>query len=644
MRAASLAILFTLTGCNFEGQFERYCFETKKCRCEGGECCAERNEECGELGCCDGMPCTNGRCAGDVELKFDPAQFSLGDVPPANSMQAVRLSNVGNRESGRLRFELTSDTEAVVLDDSQCRDRSLAPDESCSVTVFLRPHAVGSTFARLDAIGELGSTTMYFDAHWGAQLILNEGLATYGTRLVSEPPGIDCPGACSFFFPSGTSVVLSAIAGPAISFALGPPCEGGVPCTVLMDQARNIKVDVVPWLRIVLQDPTIPGFGQMRIEPGDLLCKTYPDPGDCSFPLSGPIRLRPEQFIGNLPVGRAPWKDGPCQRQEPECVLDVEGPVKITTSFELPNQIFRSNSIALSSIGPDGAGADRACEEILPGSIAWLFTSTRDPRLSLGNFRGWMDESSGALLLDQISDAASGRVRAEVRFFAPIVSGLRADGTLPAPSEVCGDFTQTTGSMVGGSSVYGGVRWFHDPLSPSIPCSGSGIVLCFERRTEVIPVERPTPSRIRQAFVSSPWIPLGGVTAADLQCGTDATAAGLSGTFRALVGPTGMTAAERFTIPPDTVWANVTGVRVQGGINLWPYLNVDAQGRVVLSDGSLASGTFVWSDGQNTGDDVTCTSWTGGSGTGSVRLLEGGAGYQLAPCSTAQRLLCFEDD
>jgi hypothetical protein len=197
--------------------------------------------------------------------------------------------------------------------------------------------------------------------------------------------------------------------------------------------------------------------------------------------------------------------------------------------------------------------------------------------------------------------------------------------------------------MVTGSGGYGGTRWFHDPLTPPLSCDGQASVLCLERRTEVLPIYRPAPSRIRQAFVSTPWIPLGGVTAADQHCGADATGAGLSGSYRALVGGTGVTAAERFTLAPDTVWANVSGGRVRTGIAPWPYLNVDAHGRVVASDGNVASGTFLWSDGPNTGDDQTCTSWTG-TGTGAVRLMEGNGVYQTVSCATAQRLLCFEDD
>lgn len=650
MRWLALGVVLTLVGCDFEAQFERYCFETGNCRCTGADCCAERGQDCAALPCCDGMQCTNdGKCGGDVQLSFEPSPFSLGEVPPFQAPQTVRLSNTGVVPTGPLSFQLSPTIDEVVLDDSDCRDKSLASGESCSLVLSLRAHRPAQLYFQITAFGRFGTAGTYFDARWGAGLSLVEGSEAHGTRLVSDPPGIDCPGSCDVRFDAGTTVVLSANDVPAVSILLESPCDGGLPCTLAMDQERHMNVEVVPWLHLVLQTtPDATSQGQVRIEPGAQVCEVA-NGGDCELGLSGLLTLSPERgrTYGYLSLGRAPWKDGPCQGQEPACMLEVQGPVLVTTVFGRPNATG-SFIINVSEIGPDGAGADRVCQQYFSSSsFAWVFTSTHDPRLALGDFRGWSATYSWDPLLDRISDATSGRVRSEPfpgAYDMAMVSGLRPDGGLPAPSDVCADFTSTVGTMVRGTGGYGGVRWFYDPLAPPLPCAGAATVLCLEARTELLVLDAPAPSRVRQAFVSTPWVPLGGVAAADQHCGADATGAGLSGTFRALVGPTGMTAGERFSLPPDTAWANVTGTRVYRGISTWPYLNIDVQGRVVASDGNVASGTFVWSDGPNTGDDQTCSSWTGSGGTGAVRLLEGGGVYQLASCSTAQRLLCFEDD
>jgi hypothetical protein len=61
--------------------------------------------------------------------------------------------------------------------------------------------------------------------------------------VVSNPAGIGCPSTCTASFPSGTSVVLSAIAAQGATFQgwSGAGCTGTGTCTVAMTQAQSVS-------------------------------------------------------------------------------------------------------------------------------------------------------------------------------------------------------------------------------------------------------------------------------------------------------------------------------------------------------------------------------------------------------------------
>jgi hypothetical protein len=60
-------------------------------------------------------------------------------------------------------------------------------------------------------------------------------------RVMSLPPAIDCPGACSAAFPDGTSVTLAASAmdiGLFVNWA--GDCTGAMGCFVSMDREAQV--------------------------------------------------------------------------------------------------------------------------------------------------------------------------------------------------------------------------------------------------------------------------------------------------------------------------------------------------------------------------------------------------------------------
>jgi hypothetical protein len=70
--------------------------------------------------------------------------------------------------------------------------------------------------------------------------MLSVGISGPG-RVMSLPPAIDCPGACSAAFPEGTSVTLAAAAMDIGLFVnWSGDCTGAMGCFVSMDREAQV--------------------------------------------------------------------------------------------------------------------------------------------------------------------------------------------------------------------------------------------------------------------------------------------------------------------------------------------------------------------------------------------------------------------
>lgn len=77
--------------------------------------------------------------------------------------------------------------------------------------------------------------------------LLLEPLGT-GGRIVSDPPGLDCPGACSAMFPLGYQLTLTAIAEPSFVFdSWSQGCSGSDPrCLFSLTDAMRVSFSFKP--------------------------------------------------------------------------------------------------------------------------------------------------------------------------------------------------------------------------------------------------------------------------------------------------------------------------------------------------------------------------------------------------------------
>ncbi len=179
-------------------------------------------------------------------------------------------------------------------------------------------------------------------------------------------------------------------------------------------------------------------------------------------------------------------------------------------------------------------------------------------------------------------------------------------------------------------------------LAWSTPRNGSCVqqfhLICAERG-RVVPVPPPAETG-RIAFVTETlWFGNDGLAGADALCATEATAAGLPGTFRAWLGSSAGGPDARFSTTGEP-WRRVDGPRLAPtaaafltGDPLTTFANRTAQGAVVSTN------TWTGADGQH------CSDWTGaGNGTvgnpGSIGSERRAAFAQL--CGLPNAVLCLE--
>ena len=629
MKRRGLLAVLLLAGCNFEQEFATYCVNTGYCRCSAGDCCAEVEQDCAVLGCCDGMICTaSGRCEGDVSLHFDPPTVALrtDDVGETDT-QHIRLVNVGTRTTFDLLVEAPGVTD-IAVDSGNCV--ILRGGEACDITLVYSPRVYGAQQLELRAIANNNTATATINGQAGIRVFVDYQSSWPG-EVFSEPPGILCPSTrCDLYVARGTAVTVRADSATGVAAFAGPPCNS-FPCTFRLDSDLSITARFEPFLTLNPGQPA--GHVQVNSE--------FCDFGPCRYAIAGRTTLTPFRSI--YQSAALPWTTGPCANQEPACVLDLVAPVVVDVQYADINGAFLVGPMRPIDVGPDGAEADVRCGA---GNVAWVFTSRRDPRIVLAASRGWTEPFRHPFL-DRLQDAIEGRVWVPMgEGYGPIISGLQPGGALPTAGQVCNDFTSAAGTMVPGSGAMGGIAWYHDAAT-TLGCGDSGYVLCLARGTPVRLLQSAGPHRT--AFVSGPWIPSGGVAAADARCQTEATMAGLSGSFRALIAATGETAMQRFVDPHGPSWVTVTGTDVspdQGrDFPTAPYVNIASDGKVVLSSGDTVSGTLLWTDVSAGDDPDTCASWTGGAGrTGAARRPETADGPTTrVSCTTAQRLVCLQD-
>jgi hypothetical protein len=222
-----------------------------------------------------------------------------------------------------------------------------------------------------------------------------------------------------------------------------------------------------------------------------------------------------------------------------------------------------------------------------------------------------------------ISDLTAGRVlyplsineRGGSELGSTVWTGTGASGSLAGTA--CTDWTDgtsTTISGVIGFPEYATSGWTQNG---GATCQNTQHLYCLGVNWTAT-VAAPAAPTARRAFVTNaPWIPSGGLAGADALCASEASAAGLTGTYRALLATTGATAASRFSTT-GTPWARVDNVLLAS--TAAGFLGSAAAGPPTFWDAALnvtAAGTYrfdrTWAGAasvQTAGTGTSCSGWS----------------------------------
>jgi hypothetical protein len=232
------------------------------------------------------------------------------------------------------------------------------------------------------------SVTVRFDLlHW--QLDIGQSGTVLGL-VTSNPPGIDCPTACTTTFANGTVVTLTATA-PAGSMFTGwtDACSGqGTTCTFTMTAAHIIYASFNKVVTLTVNRAGT-GDGTVTSNPAGITCGT-----DCTedYPTGTLLTLTAQPAAGSTFVR---W-DGICYGLGNPCQVEYYGG-SVTATFG-PAQlatltVSKSGTgtvIVTSDDGGINCGSD--CSEVYPRNRVVTLTVTPTNGTT---FLGWTGACSG---------------------------------------------------------------------------------------------------------------------------------------------------------------------------------------------------------------------------------------------------------
>ncbi len=280
--------------------------------------------------------------------------------------------------------------------------------------------------------------------------------------------------------------------------------------------------------------------------------------------------------------------------------------------------------------GADAVCAARATAAGLPGTyVAWLSTSgtpTIHAKDRLGGARGWI-RPDGRPFTDTVADLTSGKI-----YYPPrldefgndvgkdviVLTATTSDGLLYLYDEptfnvaTCQNWSSASTEDFTEVGYADGTTYIWTGFA-STGCSASARLYCFglDQSNALAPLTDTG----RYAFTSSgSFLPGSGIAAADSLCQSEATAAGLPGTYKALLAVEGASASSRFSFA-GAPWVRPDGVAiVEKASDLATDLLMAPIG---VSAGGLYLGNLgVWvgaSSLSDAGSESTCASWTSNS-------------------------------
>ncbi len=352
------------------------------------------------------------------------------------------------------------------------------------------------------------------------------------------------------------------------------------------------------------------------------------------------------------------WPSG-CTGRAPSCNVSVQANTTYTVVIG-PNANYAFMTpltVAPGSLGGVG-GADTICQNAAtagglpdPSSyVAWLSTSTQAAPSRLAGSRGWV-RPDGLPFGDTPASFTTGKtiwypllltaggVRPSAQSI--VLTGTHADGTYNSVGS-CSNYSSTVGDATSaGDTSRGYPVWTESNWT--VPCDATDFwnVYCFGTGKDAALTLPPVTGR--RLFLSSTThaVQADFVNKVDAACQTQ----GGSAAFKALVTPTGASAASRFDLTKG-IWTRPDGAPVAfDNLDLFQSgplipVDLDASGaNIVLSTYWLGSYSALSST-----TTENCSDWTATSGSISVRLGDTpGISFTSGTCGNSYHVLCLEN-
>lgn len=310
------------------------------------------------------------------------------------------------------------------------------------------------------------------------------------------------------------------------------------------------------------------------------------------------------------------------------------------------------------------AGADAQCQSLATGAglsgtfKAWLSTSTVDAGTRLGTARGFI-RPDGQPFADLVSDITAGRILHPLIIdetganigFRNVWTGTAPDGTVIAGS-TCLDWTDSTNTKLGGLGFSSAGTFEWTDSSGALSCNNASQHLyCFDTSIVKPLTVSPTTGRIAFATVGN-FDTSSGISGADTVCATQATAAGLVGTFKALLSTSSASAASRFNLGAGSLpYVRPDGIKIGDAPTIAAGTALDS-GIWQHADGSYDS-VAVWTG--STAPNVagssmanTCDDWTNATGAASSIIADSPRtdpiwwNWQVNNCNGGASLYCLQ--
>jgi hypothetical protein len=550
-----------------------------------------------------------------ASFSITPASSSVASPVDVNTIgsQTVTLTvkNVGGTASAVTVMNSDANNFAV---SNGCGTASVAPGASCTLTVSFQPKSIGgkSTMVSVSP-GASGMSAATITGTGRDQLALTVVVAGTGTGTVTAPAGvqgngISCAGDCteSYYRTDANPMVTltASFSSAANDVTWSAPCAGSTTtCTVTLSAAQTVTVTFTKKTYVVTVTRSAEAAGSTGTVTGSgITCGST-----CTVTVNAGATVSLTAAPGSGYYFSA-WNGGGCSGGGLTCTTSaINANTTIDAKFTKPNVIFTTSALytvdqfASNGSGNPQTGADNYCKErAAAGSSPLLAGRTFTSLITLGTSpgsaaganrvvgrRGWVRPDG-----KPFGDLPSTFFQNYQVYYPPALDengNLVTDGHFnsAALGDGCVGWTSILISdyRAGGVPMGGGYGWNN---AYGMPCVYPLRLYCMSTDyVATIPAPGYTGSP-KIAFISTAaFKPPGstGIAAADAICASEASAASLPGTFRALLATTTASAISRFA--GGGPWVR------RDGVSIGTFAQLSSGSSLDGSISMTASGVYV---------------------------------------------------